>query len=101
MVSAHPNAAETTVIRQPPKLGDFFTPYQQQSNPMMPSLIENGFDNQYNRQNSMTSQMRNGMMISRQNGRSPLTTATNNQFSNMGRPQPLLSNAIASNQGEF
>jgi len=98
MVSAHPNAVETTVIRQPPKLGDFFTPYQQQSNQMMPSLIENGFDNQYNRQNSMTSQMRNGMMITRQNGRSPLANTTNNQFSNIGRPQPLLSNGIPSNQ---
>uniref|UniRef100_A0AC34R068 C3H1-type domain-containing protein n=1 Tax=Panagrolaimus sp. JU765 TaxID=591449 RepID=A0AC34R068_9BILA len=83
MVSAHPNAVETTAIRQPPKLGDFFSPYQQQSNQMISTLIENGFDGQY-RQTSMTSQMITNSLARR----SPLSHTSSNQFT--ARPQTLM-----------
>uniref|UniRef100_A0AC34G657 C3H1-type domain-containing protein n=1 Tax=Panagrolaimus sp. ES5 TaxID=591445 RepID=A0AC34G657_9BILA len=113
MVSAHPQTIDTT--RQPPKLGDFFSPYQQQQ---QPSLISNNYDNmnisnngyeninfiQGHRPQSVTNlplrqQNQNNALARQQsqqpNRRSPLLNAPNNnnsQFVNpLGRPPPLMS----------
>jgi hypothetical protein len=114
MVSAHPHTIDTT--RQPPKLGDFFSPYQQQqqqqqqptlNNYDISSNNNNGYENinfipqGHHRPQSVTNlplrqQNQNNALArqsQQQNRRSPLLNANNNpQFVNpLGRPPPLMS----------
>jgi hypothetical protein len=111
MVSAHPHTIDTT--RQPPKLGDFFSPYQQQQQ-QQPTLNNydissnnNGYENinfipqGHHRPQSVTNlplrqQNQNNALArqsQQQNRRSPLLNAnSNSQFVNpLGRPPPLMS----------
>uniref|UniRef100_A0A7E4ZQX2 C3H1-type domain-containing protein n=1 Tax=Panagrellus redivivus TaxID=6233 RepID=A0A7E4ZQX2_PANRE len=90
MVSAHPHAGDTA-IRQPPKLGDFFSPYhgQAQQTQHVSSLVElANFDERQQRQMARQPLHR----------RSPLANSNNTHLNGVSRPQTVSSGNSSPNQ---